>query len=71
MLLIPVLCNAPCVVILISVPVFLYYRFDIDNNASVNEDEFVQGWFDLSKSEGHGDYLFNIKQLVGEDNILL
>lgn len=50
---------------------YSYYRFDVDNNASVNEQEFVQGWFDLSKSEGHGDYLYNIKKLVGEDNILL
>jgi hypothetical protein len=49
----------------------MFKRFDVDNNASVNEEEFVQGWFDLSRAERHGDYLFNIKKLVGEDNILL
>ena len=49
----------------------IFKRFDIDNNASINEEEFVEGWKTLSRDEGHGDFLYTMKKLVGEDNILL
>ena len=49
----------------------MFKRFDVNNNASINEAEFIEGWYKLSKDEGHGDYLFNIKKLVGDNNILL
>ena len=49
----------------------MFKKFDADNNASINEEEFVDGWRHLSADEKHGDYLYSMKKLVGEDNVLL
>lgn len=50
---------------------YVHYRFDLNNNAALDEEEFVNGWMQYSKDEDCEEYLFNIKNMVRDDNMLL
>lgn len=51
--------------------IYIFNRFDSRKNGALSESDFVIGWVNHSRENSSDLLLRRIKELVGEDNVLL